>query len=118
MVAVIDNSSMVKKDTVRTITTKNNKPDTSIKVYGITANGNRIDTESKVIQVMGPDPYFNNVPKDQWPKSGETKLANTELFQSINPFFIVVLTPLLLAFFAWRTRKGKTVTTASKFAGR
>ncbi|MBS1633479.1 MAG: peptide MFS transporter [Bacteroidetes bacterium] len=116
MVAVIDNSSMVKKDTVRTITTKNNKPDTSIKVYGITANGNRIDTESKVIQVMGPDPYFNNVPKDQWPKSGETKLANTELFQSINPFFIVVLTPLLLAFFAWRTRKGKTVTTASKFA--
>jgi len=65
---------------------------------------------------MGPDPYFNNVPKDKWPQSGETKLANTELYQSINPFFIVALTPLLIAFFAWRARKGKPVTTASKFA--
>lgn len=74
------------------------------------------DSLGKVEKTMGPDPYFNNVPKEDWPASGETKLANTELFQSINPFFIVVLTPLLLAFFAWRTRRGKTVTTASKFA--
>ena len=74
------------------------------------------DSSGKAEMTMGPDPYFNNVPKDKWPASGETKLANTELFQSINPFFIVVLTPLLLAFFAWRTRRKKTVTTASKFA--
>ncbi|MCC7400793.1 MAG: peptide MFS transporter [Chitinophagaceae bacterium] len=78
----------------------------------------RVETDSagNALKTMGPDPYFNNVPKDKWPASGEEKLANTELFQSINPFFIVVLTPLLLAFFAWRTRKKKTVTTASKFA--
>ncbi len=74
------------------------------------------DSNGNPVKTMGPDPYFNNVSKDQWPKSGSTKLANTELFQSINPFFIVVLTPLLLAFFAWRSRKKKTVTTASKFA--
>ncbi|HWC54288.1 MAG TPA: peptide MFS transporter [Chitinophagaceae bacterium] len=74
------------------------------------------DSSGNAVMTMGPDPYFNNVPKDQWPKSGSTKVANTELFQSINPFFIVVLTPLLLAFFAWRTRRKKTVTTASKFA--
>lgn len=74
------------------------------------------DSAGNAVKTMGPDPYFNNVPKDKWPASGETKLANTELFQSINPFFIVLLTPLLLAFFAWRTRKKKTVTTASKFA--
>lgn len=74
------------------------------------------DSAGNAEKTMGPDPYFNNVPKEKWPESGETKLANTELFQSINPFFIVLLTPLLLAFFAWRTRKGKTVTTASKFA--
>jgi len=43
-------------------------------------------------------------------------LANAELFQSINPFFIVLLTPLVIAFFAYRSRKGKPVTTASKFA--
>jgi proton-dependent oligopeptide transporter, POT family len=74
------------------------------------------DTGGHPIKVMGPDPYFSNVPKENWPPSGTTKLANTELFQSINPFFIVLLTPLLIAFFAWRSRKGKTVTTASKFA--
>jgi len=74
------------------------------------------DSAGNAELTMGPDPYFNNVSKDKWPASGETKLANTELFQSINPFFIVLLTPLLIAFFAWRTRKGKTVTTASKFA--
>lgn len=74
------------------------------------------DPDGKAVVVQGPDPYFNNVPKDQWPADGTAKLANAELFQSINPFFIVVLTPLLIAFFAYRTRKGKTVTTASKFA--
>ena len=26
------------------------------------------DENGKTIQVMGPDPYFNNVPKEQWPK--------------------------------------------------
>lgn len=75
------------------------------------------DTAGNPIKTMGPDPYFNNIPKDQWPKPGEqVKLANTELFQSINPFFIVALTPLLIAFFAYRSRIGKPVTTASKFA--
>lgn len=74
------------------------------------------DDSGKVVTTMGPDPYFNNLPKDKWPASGELKLENTELYQSINPFFIVVLTPLLIAFFAWRSRKGKPVSTASKFA--
>src|SRR5215471_4614662 len=75
-----------------------------------------IGDSSHAVKTMGPDPYFNNVPKDRWPASGEAKLANTELYQSINPFFIVALTPLLIAFFAWRARKNKPVTTASKFA--
>jgi POT family proton-dependent oligopeptide transporter len=74
------------------------------------------DDSGHIVKAMGPDPYFDNMPKEKWPPDGTAKLANTELFQSINPFFIVVLTPLLLAFFAWRVRKGKTVTTASKFA--
>jgi proton-dependent oligopeptide transporter, POT family len=75
------------------------------------------DSAGNPVETMGPDPYFNNVPKDQWPKPGEdVKLANTELFQSINPFFIVVLTPLLIAFFAYMVRIGKPITTASKFA--
>lgn len=74
------------------------------------------DDSGHQVMTQGPDPYFNNVPKDEWPKDGVSKLANTELYQSINPAFIVLLTPLLIAFFAYRKRKGKEVTTASKFA--
>ena len=74
------------------------------------------DTAGNAIQTMGTDPYFNNLPRDKWPPDGTLKLANTELYQSINPLFIVLLTPLLIAFFAWRARKGKPVSTASKFA--
>jgi POT family proton-dependent oligopeptide transporter len=84
-------------------------------VYGITENGNRIDTSSKIVKVMGPDPYFNNVPKDQWPHGKDVKLTNTELFQSINPLFIVLLTLIFVPFFAWLRTKGKEPTTASKF---
>lgn len=74
------------------------------------------DDSGSAIKTMGPDPYFANMPKDQWPSNGVAKLGNTELFQSINPFFIVVLTPLLIAFFAWMSRRRKPVSTASKFA--
>ncbi len=74
-----------------------------------------LDTGGNTIKTMGPDPYFNNVPKDQWPPDGSSKLANAELFQSINPAFIVLLTPLLIAFFALMARRNKPVTTASKF---
>jgi len=84
-------------------------------VYGITKNGNRIDTSTKIVKVMGPDPYFNNLPKDQWPQGKNIKLTNTELFQSINPLFIVLLTLFFVPFFGWLRKKGKEPTTASKF---
>jgi proton-dependent oligopeptide transporter, POT family len=74
-----------------------------------------LDTSGNSLKTMGPDPYFNNVPKDQWPPDGTSKLANAELFQSINPAFIVILTPLLIAFFALMARRKKPVSTASKF---
>jgi POT family proton-dependent oligopeptide transporter len=73
------------------------------------------DDSGKVIQEMGPDPYFINVPKDQWPQGKDVKLTNTELFQSINPLFIVLLTLIFVPFFAWLRKRGKEPTTASKF---
>ncbi|HET9745389.1 MAG TPA: peptide MFS transporter [Chitinophagaceae bacterium] len=84
-------------------------------VYGITESGNKIDTASKIVKVSGPDPYFNNVPKDQWPNGKHVQLTNTELFQSINPLFIVLLTLFFVPFFDWLRRRGKEPTTASKF---
>ncbi|MCP9750510.1 peptide MFS transporter [Ferruginibacter sp. HRS2-29] len=74
------------------------------------------DDSGHVVQTMGPDPYFNNVPKDQWPNGKEVKLINTELFQSINPLFIVLLTLFFVPFFDYLRKKGKEPTTASKFA--
>jgi proton-dependent oligopeptide transporter, POT family len=62
------------------------------------------------------DPYFDNVPKDQWPAPGqEQKLMNAELFQSIGPLLIVVLTPLCLLLFNFLRKRNKEPTTASKF---
>jgi len=74
------------------------------------------DDSGKIVKVMGPDPYFNNVPKDQWPNGKSVKLTNTELFQSINPLFIVLLTLFFVPFFDFLRKKGKEPTTASKFA--
>src|SRR5688572_1776771 len=74
------------------------------------------DTAGNPVMGMGPDPYFYNLPQEKWPPDQTAKLANSELYQSINPFFIVLLTPLVIAFFAWRSRKGKPISTTSKFA--
>lgn len=62
-------------------------------------------------------PYYKNIPAKQLPKEGETmKLFNTNLFQSVNPFWVVALTPLVLAFFAFLKRKGKEPSTPAKIA--
>lgn len=74
------------------------------------------DDSGHILQVMGPDPYFHNMPAADWPPPGkELKLANSELYQSIGPFFIVTLTPLLVALLSWLRRRGKEPTTPSKF---
>jgi POT family proton-dependent oligopeptide transporter len=74
------------------------------------------DDSGHVLKSTGPDPYFLNVPKEKWPPPGEeVKLANAELYQSIGPFFIVTLTPLLVGLFTYLRRRGKEPTTASKF---
>ena len=74
------------------------------------------DTAGNPIKSMAADPYFVNMPKVDWPADGVAKVGNTELFQSINPFFIVAFTPLLIMFFAYMARRGKPVSTARKFA--
>ncbi len=73
------------------------------------------DEKGNPVQEMGPDPYFVNVPKDQWPGGKDVFLTNTELYQSINPFFIVVFTLFFVPFFSYLRKKGKEPTTMSKF---
>ncbi|HEY4336229.1 MAG TPA: peptide MFS transporter [Puia sp.] len=74
------------------------------------------DALGKQLKTMGPDPYFQNLPREKWPPAGqELKVANTELFTSIVPFFIVSLTPVLVAFLAWLRKRKREPTTPAKF---
>jgi dipeptide/tripeptide permease len=41
-------------------------------------------------------------------------VVNPEVYQSWNPFFVIVLTPLVVAFFQWRVNRGSGVPTAHK----
>ncbi len=62
-------------------------------------------------------PYYKNIPERERPKEGGAlNLFNTNLFQSVNPFWVVALTPLILAFFAFLKRKGKEPSTPAKIA--
>lgn len=59
--------------------------------------------------------YFKNMPEEKLPEEGgKVNLISTELFQSINPAFIVLLTPLVLSFFTFLRRKGKEPSTPAK----
>ena len=74
-----------------------------------------LNDEGKIIMEMGPHPYFFNLPKDQWPEEGkDLKLLSTEIFQSINPFFVVLLTPIVVGFFGWLRRRKKEPSTPAK----
>lgn len=43
-------------------------------------------------------------------------IVGAELFQSVNPFFVVFLTPIIVAFFGWLRAKGKEPSTPKKIA--
>ena len=76
-----------------------------------------LDTAGNPIKVAGYPDYFKNMDPEKLPEDGGTvSLANTELFQSINPFWVVVLTPLVVIFFGFLKRRGKEPTTPSKIA--
>lgn len=47
---------------------------------------------------------------------GSISLQGAEIFQSINPFFVVFLTPVVLALFGWLRRNGKEPSTPKKIA--
>jgi POT family proton-dependent oligopeptide transporter len=61
--------------------------------------------------------YFSNMSAADLPKEGETIYAfNTNLFQSVNPFWVVAFTPLVVAFFGFLKRRGKEPSVPAKIA--
>lgn len=59
--------------------------------------------------------YFSNLnPTDIPPQGTDLKLYSTELFQSVNPFWVVVLTPLLVGLFGFLRRRNREPSTPTK----
>src|SRR5262249_44408490 len=75
------------------------------------------DAHGHIETQQGLDPYFQNLPRDQWPAPGQDlKLISTELYQSVNPFWIIMLTPIIVGFFGWLRARGKEPSTPTKIA--
>ncbi len=72
------------------------------------------DTKGNTVLIKGIDPYFQNLPKAKWPERGKLELLSTEIFQSVNPFFIVLFTPLLVLLFGWLARRKREPSTPVK----
>ncbi|HQB22949.1 MAG TPA: MFS transporter, partial [Bacteroidales bacterium] len=47
---------------------------------------------------------------------GFTRIVGAEIFQSANPLFVVLLTPIVVGLFAWLNKKGKEPSTPRKIA--
>jgi POT family proton-dependent oligopeptide transporter len=61
--------------------------------------------------------YFETLPTEKVPAAGTNlKLYSTELYQSINPFWVVVLTPLIVGVWGFFRRRGKEPSTPTKIA--
>jgi proton-dependent oligopeptide transporter, POT family len=73
------------------------------------------DAEGNVIKVVSKDPYFQNISPEKIPvNESKVTLISTEIFQSVNPFFIIILTPLVISFFAFLRRRNSEPSTPAK----
>ncbi|MDP4130000.1 MAG: peptide MFS transporter [Bacteroidota bacterium] len=73
--------------------------------------------KGNVVTHIGTDPYLQNIPKGEWPAPGEDlKLISTEIYQSINPFWIIVLTPIIVGLFGFLKARNRELSTPGKFA--
>jgi POT family proton-dependent oligopeptide transporter len=72
--------------------------------------------DKEKLEVTYPS-YYKNLAIEKHPQEGESlNLFNTNLFQSVNPFWVVLLTPLVVAFFSFLRGRGKEPSTPAKIA--
>jgi POT family proton-dependent oligopeptide transporter len=73
--------------------------------------------EGKVIKVVDYPLYFRNVAPDKLPKENSKIFTwSANLSQSINPGWVIILTPLIVAFFTFLRNRKKEPTTPTKIA--
>lgn len=71
----------------------------------------------EVIKEYNYPVYFRNQAEEELPAEGESiSVWSTNLSQSINPGWVIILTPLIVAFFTFLRRRGKEPSTPTKIA--
>ncbi len=76
------------------------------------------DSMTKLIKLREDSrKYFANLTPTKWPEKGSNlKLVSTEIYQSVNPFWIILLTPIVVGFFGFLRKRGKEPSTPAKIA--
>ncbi len=71
----------------------------------------------RISHVESSRKYFHNLQEDRRPEQGGSlRLASAELYQSINPFWVIVLTPLVVGVFSMLARRKREPSTPTKIA--
>lgn len=87
----------------------------SVPVYDEAFRLQKVD--GKVLKEVNYPPYFRNVKPEKLPAEGKgLELWATNLSQSINPGWVILLTPVVVAFFTWLRRRNREPSTATKIA--
>jgi POT family proton-dependent oligopeptide transporter len=75
------------------------------------------DAAKDIAKLESSRKYFSNLAADKVPAKGQDlKLFSTELYQSINPFWVVLLTPVLVGVWGALRRKNREPSTPTKIA--
>ena len=75
------------------------------------------DAAKEIAKLESSRKYFSNLRPEKVPAKGENlKLYSTELYQSINPFWVVLLTPVLVGVWGFLRKRGKEPSTPTKIA--
>jgi proton-dependent oligopeptide transporter, POT family len=71
--------------------------------------------QNEIVKTYDYPVYYKNFDRNRKLVEGtSTKAISTELFQSVNPFWVVFLTPLVVAFWAFLKRRNKEPSTPWK----
>ncbi|MCO6460221.1 MAG: peptide MFS transporter [Saprospiraceae bacterium] len=74
-----------------------------------------VKENGEVVKEMGKDVYLHNLQPEKMPEEGGSIFVfNTELFQSVNPFWVIVLTPVLVGFWGFLRKRKKEPSTPYK----
>lgn len=94
----------------------------SLRAIKSSAEGQKNDSlfslaNKEILKFEKAKEYLWNINAAKKPESGKTLLLySTELYQSVNPFWVVLLTPVVVGLFGWLRRKNIVFSTPGKIA--